>query len=254
MPIQIATDGSCIQQGSFRKGDEADRPGAAGFVAEVTPGNLVSKAQPYANGTIGEMEIKGLRMALEFAEKASEKTGEAVHIKCDSQFVVNGFNDWLKGWAAKGYNKKGGLTGAADWREIDRIKQKLGNRLQVTWVKAHNGDKLNEACDQIVNGAARSQEAVDTTHLAFGDSPSRSKAPVEVSQPSPSVKPAATGIHVQAASLIAEAAQNPELAALLTEGLGMALEQRRLTASYPAETVNAAQTLHAALEQRANSR
>jgi len=166
--IQIATDGSCIQQGGFAKGDDVDRPGASGFVARMPDGSIVGKATPYANGTIGTMEIKGLRMGLEFAAAVADRTQERITIKCDSQFVVNGFNDWLKAWAAKGYHKKGGLTGADDWRAIDALKQSLGDRVGVEWVKGHSGDPLNERVDGIVNGAARSQKAFDDTHLVLG--------------------------------------------------------------------------------------
>jgi ribonuclease HI len=166
--IQIATDGSCIQQGGFAKGDATDRPGASGFVAKMPDGTIVGKATPFANGTIGEMEIKGLRMGLEFAAAVADRTQERITIKCDSQFVVNGFNDWLNGWAAKGYHKKGGLTGAHDWRAIDALKQSLGDRVKVEWVKGHSGDPLNERVDGVVNGAARSQNAFDDTHLVLG--------------------------------------------------------------------------------------
>jgi ribonuclease HI len=166
--IQIATDGSCIQQGGFAKGDDTDRPGASGFVARMPDGTIVGRATPYANGTIGTMEIKGLLMGLEFAAAVADRTQERIAIKCDSQFVVNGFNDWLKGWAAKGYHKKGGLTSAEDWRAIDALKQSLGDRVSVEWVKGHSGDPLNDRVDAIVNGAARSQKAFDDTHLVLG--------------------------------------------------------------------------------------
>lgn len=175
--IQIATDGSCIQQGGFAKGDATDRPGASGFVAKMPDGTLVGKATPFANGTIGEMEIKGLRMGLEFAAAVAGRTEEPISIKCDSQFVVNGFNDWLDGWAAKNYHKKSGLTGAEDWRAIDALKQSLGSRVKVQWVKGHSGDPLNERVDGIVNGAARSQRAYDTTSEVLGSTAPIARGP-----------------------------------------------------------------------------
>jgi hypothetical protein len=63
-----------------------------------------------------------------------------------------------------------------------------------------------------------------------------------------------SGIHAQALGLMAHAASNPELSGLIAQGLEMALDERRLTARYSRETVDAAQVLQAALEKRGNER
>jgi ribonuclease HI len=178
MGIIIATDGSCIQQGGFAKGDDTDRPGACGFVARLDDGTLVGRANPYANGTIGKMEIKGLLMGLKFAEQVVDQAEDRILIKCDSQFVVNGFNDWLVAWAAKGRerpdglpHKKGGLVSAEDWGAIQALKLALGDKVKVEWVKGHSGDPMNDRVDELVNGCARKQEPV--FFQIAGDAPKR---------------------------------------------------------------------------------
>ena len=62
------------------------------------------------------------------------------------------------------------------------------------------------------------------------------------------------GIMAQASALLAKAADDPRLAGLIAQGLEMALDERRLTARYPRETVDAAQALQAVLEKRGNER
>lgn len=176
MTIKIACDGSCIQPGDFRKGDTTERPGAAGFVARMPDGTMVGKATHSPNGLIGAMEVQALSMGLRFAaeiqERLPDQRGKQIEIVCDSQYAVNGYNEWLEGWAKRGYHKKGGLANADQWREIDALKQDLGDAVKVVWTKAHTGrqdenSRLNQAVDDLVNTAAKDQRSSDTTHLAF---------------------------------------------------------------------------------------
>lgn len=282
MTIVIACDGSCIQQGDFRKGDATDRPGAAGFVADVD-GTLVGQAEPFANGTIGAMEVRALLMGLKFASALREQRTDLhrvpIEIVCDSRYAVQGYNDWLTGWAANGYNKKGGLANADDWRAIDELKATLGKAVQVTWTKGHsNGDtrhtQMNRRVDELVNGAARSQRSENDTHHVLGvrhpqnppeeilQTPEihvRAKRQAEALGRSDGMSverqtQSSDGIMAQAASLLAKAADDPQLAGLLAQSLEMALDTRRLTARFPNSTLDAAQTLQAALEKRSLDR
>jgi ribonuclease HI len=364
MAILIACDGSCIQQGDFRKGDSTDRPGAAGFVADVD-GALVGKATPHGNGLIGGMEVNALLMGLRFADgliAAGKNRDEPVRIVCDSQYAVNGFNDWLNGWSEHGHkaarnagreytgpSKKGGLAYADEWREIETLKGSLGKSVEVVWTKGHTTGSsresvMNRRVDELVNGAARSQQPYDDTHkvlpaiatladryasvaevepipvdhaqrlydyvtadllvptggptpaeaidsvtkpfepiadadrfvtkpfepiadadrfVARGDAPGRPSGAREMLDraaelvskgTTPEPEKPMSGIHAQALGLMAHAASNPELSGLIAQGLEMALDERRLTARYSRETVDAAQVLQAALEKRGNER
>lgn len=346
MAILIACDGSCIQQGDFRKGDSTDRPGAAGFVADVD-GALVGKATPHGNGLIGGMEVNALLMGLRFADgliAAGKNHDEPIRIVCDSQYAVNGFNDWLNGWSEHGHraarnagreyagpSKKGGLAYADEWREIETLKKSLGGNVEVVWTKGHTTGSsresvMNRRVDELVNGAARSQQPYDDTHKVlpvapatlaerYGEMPKVDIAPedaqrlydaaasgllvpvtpnlgdnaaamharfgeqVDVAGRSPAeaidsvTKPfepivdadrfvakgdapgrPSGGIMSQASALLAKAADDPQLAGLIAQGLEMALDERRLTARYSRETVDDATTLQAALEKRSMER
>jgi ribonuclease HI len=277
MTIMIACDGSCIQPTNFRVGDDTNRPGAAGFVVRMPDGMKAAKAQPYENGLIGGMEVKALRMGLEFVrdlrEKCPEMCSEPVEIICDSQYVVNGMNDWLEGWKSKGFHKKGGLAYADEWRAIDGLKTELGGDVDVVWVKAHTGgndprSRLNAEVDETVNMAARMQEVVDTTcrvlpnafsNKALLNNPEGLKpiadleASPAVPAPEPIKAPQGT-LQAQVAALLAKAAESPQMASLLADGLEMAMGERRLAARYGPETMAQSQVLLSALEQRAMER
>lgn len=167
MPIiQIATDGSCIQPGGWRDGDPRPRPGAAAFILERRDGSLVRFAVPEADTTIGRMEMTALAAALEHVLAQPAEPGLSYQILCDSQFVVNGYNDWLAGWAAKNFTKKGGLANADVWQRIHATKSRLANAgigVVVSWVKGHNGNRMNHLVDELANTCARTQIAVDDT-------------------------------------------------------------------------------------------
>lgn len=161
MDIIIATDGSCIGNPG---------PGAFAMVADVM-GERVVKAHPFPDTTVGGMEVRGLLEALLFliAEGHAQR---GVLIKCDAQYVVNGYNDWMAGWEAKGWNKKGGLAHAALWKRIAAAKAQLGRNVRVEWVRAHQvgGCPLNAAADNHANNAARLQRAVGPAALQLDDS------------------------------------------------------------------------------------
>ena len=167
MPIiQIATDGSCIQPGGWRDGDPRPRPGAAAFILERHDGALVRFAQPKADTTIGRMEMTALAAALDHVLTLPAQPGLSYQVLCDSQFVVNGYNDWMAGWAAKNFTKKGGLANADLWQRIHTLKGRLANmgvEVSVAWVKGHSGNRLNHLVDELANTCARTQVAVDDT-------------------------------------------------------------------------------------------
>lgn len=162
--IRIATDGSSIQQGSFSKGDDTPRPGAAGFVAVFEDGSKARSAVPYANGTIGIMETTALLMALEFVRPMVEGMGKEVLINCDSRYVTDTVREYMHVWAAAGWTKKtkGPIVAVEEWKRIHELLTSFGTKVRVEWVKAHNGHALNEECDTLVNTCARTQIAVET--------------------------------------------------------------------------------------------
>lgn len=259
-PIVIATDGSCIQQGNYRVGDDTARPGACGFVARLQDGSKVRRAVPFADGTIGAMEVKGLLMALEAARVLRLDAEGPMTIKCDSEYAVKGFNEYLDGWERKGWRgSKGVIANLDDWRNISLIRKELGSAVSVQWVKGHSTDPLNNEVDALVNGAARSQKGIDETgrlpHHGLYVTAVRSDRDEPVPPPA-SIENVALrgGIRAQAADLLVKAAEDPQIASLLARGLDMALANGSATEGMGRGAVEEARALQQALSRSSQGR
>jgi ribonuclease HI len=201
--ITIATDGSCIGNPG---------PGAYGFVVDHDS-SIRERAIPVAATTVGEMEVRALLEALLYT--SADLPMSPVRIICDSQYVVNGYNEWMAGWETKGWHKKGGLAHAALWKDIAAMKRRIGNRVTVEWIRAHqNIGGLNDKVDALVNSAARSQRAVNGPALQA--SVAEAPAPAAFAGPMPLVDQSKPGGNLYVAKPTYE-----ELVALLKESRDM---------------------------------
>ena len=110
--VVFATDGSCLQPGGYRAGDPTARPGACGFIAWWLDGTQTRMAVPLPDTTIGAMEVEALHMALSHLLEHGLPAEARAVIKVDSEYVVKAYNEWMDGWAARNWHKKGGLAHA----------------------------------------------------------------------------------------------------------------------------------------------
>jgi ribonuclease HI len=96
------------------------------------------------------------RMEMTAAIKALEalKGGEhPVHIRTDSQYLVNGMTTWLKGWKARGWktSDRKPVLNKDLWEQLDCLAT---SRIHWEWVRGHAGNELNEAVDRLATTAA----------------------------------------------------------------------------------------------------
>src|SRR3546814_1515767 len=91
-------------------------------------------------------------------------------IKCDSEYVVKGYNDWIEGWQAKGWRQsKGQLAHVALWKRIADAKATVRHNVKVEWVRAHqNTGSLDDKADDRVNKCPRTQEDCHGPSLQYG--------------------------------------------------------------------------------------
>jgi len=117
--------------------------GAWAFI--VVNGNKIikEKYRVVANSTSNQMELTAFLEAL----KEANRIGKPLTIYSDSQYVVKGYNSWMKGWKANNW-KRGNkpLKNKEFWQEIEKYSSKV---ITVKWVKAHNGHKWNEYVDSL---------------------------------------------------------------------------------------------------------
>lgn len=143
--ITIYTDGSSLNNGS---------PNAkGGWSAVFSNGRtqrLLSGRQDGA--TNQQMEMTAVIEAL----SAIKKPQATIDLYSDSSYVIQGCNEWLEGWKAKGWknaNKKP-VKNKELWIALDEQLQRLPN-LTLHWVKGHSDDSMNDLADKLAVDAAK---------------------------------------------------------------------------------------------------
>lgn len=136
--VEIYTDGAC-----------SGNPGPGGWGAILRyKGEEKEISGAEAETTNNRMELMAAIMALE-----SLKRKCAVDLYTDSQYVRQGVTEWLAGWKAKGWQKKGGLKNVDLWQRLDAINAK--HDVTYHWVRGHNGHPENERADELARMAIK---------------------------------------------------------------------------------------------------
>ncbi len=134
-PIQITvyTDGSCL-----------GNPGKGGWAAIIRyPDHEHILQGSEKHTTNNRMELTAALESLKDLPLNSQ-----VKLYTDSQYLKRGITEWMPGWKARDWRRKGGVLANVDlWQELDREIQK--RTVQWLWVKAHNGHSSNERVDQL---------------------------------------------------------------------------------------------------------
>lgn len=138
--VEIFTDGACL-----------GNPGPGGWAALLryrTVEKEISGGEPAT--TNNRMEMMAAIRALE-----SLRRGSHVRLTTDSQYVLQGIEQWLPRWLANG------------WRTSDRKPVKnqdlwqrlaaamLPHRVQWQWTRGHAGHPENERVDALARAAAQ---------------------------------------------------------------------------------------------------
>lgn len=102
-------------------------------------------------GTIGKMELSALVCGLQalLDQRVLNQMHLYVTIYSDSQYVVNGATKWWRGWKKKNYKD-------IKFRDLwsTYTVQLLGFvKLDICWIKGHNGSAGNEIADKLANEA-----------------------------------------------------------------------------------------------------
>ncbi len=145
--IIVYTDGSC-----------SGNPGRGGWGAVI----LADGTEKRMSGgekltTNNRMELMGAIEALEAILDDRNLRGRPVTMYCDSQYVKNGIQTWIKGWKKNGWRTAGKdpVKNQDLWVELDETVQQLS--IEWKWVKGHAGNKYNEICDELAVAAGKAQ-------------------------------------------------------------------------------------------------
>lgn len=140
----VATDGAC-----------RGNPGPGGWGALLTSYDVdrlprtktLSGAKRHT--TNNEMELTAALKALTWLPT----NGVPALVQSDSQYVINGMNEWRHSWAAN--NWRNPASKPVKHRELwEALIAAVGDR-EVTWewVRGHAGHEDNETADQLANRA-----------------------------------------------------------------------------------------------------
>jgi len=137
--ITIYTDGSCLKN-----------PGNGGWAAIINDGKEIKKISGNEkNTTNNRMELLAPINALKDMEPGVE-----IKIFTDSQYVKNGITEWINTWLANNWktSKKEDVKNKDLWIDLYNLNKSLN--IQWNWVKAHDGNPLNEEVDLLAKKAA----------------------------------------------------------------------------------------------------
>ncbi|MBJ6725055.1 ribonuclease HI [Geomonas sp. Red875] len=80
-------------------------------------------------------------------------TPKRVHVYSDSQYLVRGMNEWLRGWIRNGrLETPDALKNQDLWQQLSVLSGK--HELTWEWIPGHAGHHFNERCDKMAKRAA----------------------------------------------------------------------------------------------------
>lgn len=124
-------------------------------------------------GTNNQAELIGMKSAMDFINHYNSQYDNRLkyaYIHCDSQYVVQGLNDYLPKWKRRGYKKSDGedIGNKSEWIALENAYQTALNHcdVKVSWIKGHDGNLGNVHADNLASQAAvlnnsKMGEAVD---------------------------------------------------------------------------------------------
>lgn len=144
---KIFVDGACSGNGK----DNAK--GGFGIVVVDHQDNIIEEYQEFSeNTTNNREELKAIIYAMKLYGKR-EWSQDIPEVYSDSMYSVNTLNEWMFNWAKNNWIKSDKKTP----ENLDLIQEyyKLYNsglRINLKYVKGHNGNKYNELADNLATG------------------------------------------------------------------------------------------------------
>jgi ribonuclease HI len=138
--------------GVFTDGACEGNPGPGGWSAVwVADDRIVEeRCGGAARTTNNRMELAGLIEALRMLPEDAETV-----VYSDSNLCVQTVNEWAAGWERRGWKRKTGPIA-----NLERVQElwalaKRHLRVEVRWIKAHDGSRWNEYADALAAREAR---------------------------------------------------------------------------------------------------
>ncbi len=184
----LYTDGAC----SGNPG-----PGGWGLVAYFDDGSCHELGGRDGATTNNRMEMQAAISALEYFIDTQQ--AEPCILYTDSEYLIKGITQWVKGWKKKGWKTAAGkaVLNQDLWEILDKLADRVKSQTKavpISWqhVRGHAGNVGNERCDTIARGYStgrppqlRQRSTMDTAKLptAASTPPVVVASPLEMSTP-----------------------------------------------------------------------
>ncbi len=150
--VVVHADESCLGNGR-----EGQNPGGAGSLIEVRGASGTTRRDVF----ISSPDTTNNRMALAgaiatFALLSGKGRRLRVIYVSDSEYLVKGMREWVPGWRARGWRRKGGkIENLELWQTLTRVVEP--HEVAWTWVRGHAGHPKNEYANDLAIQAGREQ-------------------------------------------------------------------------------------------------
>jgi len=166
-PLPIAVlhlDESCLGNGQQRA-----TPGGGGGLIEARAGRAIHRRDFYIHApdtTNNRMALASAIAALQLLAGKGKRL--RVLLVSDSEYLVKGMREWVPGWMARGWTRKGGAIENLElWRVL--VDSARRHEVQLTWVRGHQGHPKNEyANDLAVKAATEQVTSLGAVESEFG--------------------------------------------------------------------------------------
>ena len=143
--IIVYTDGAC-----------SGNPGPGGYAWLLQYDGQAYECVDIAEDTTNNrMELSAVASVLNFIIDKFQKARPKAKIYCDSKYICDAINNgWLEYWANNNWKKKDktAVKNQDLWVDIYHSLQNIN--AEFLWVEGHNGNELNEYCDNLARKAS----------------------------------------------------------------------------------------------------
>lgn len=157
LPLVAAyADESCLGNGR-----DGENPGGAGALLEYRRASgAMEKRDLWVSERATTNNRMALRSVIETFRALSAKRSCRVVFTSDSRYLIDGLTEWVFGWSARGWIRKGGAIENLDlWGEAIDAVRSGSHRVAWRWVRGHNGHPQNEYANHLATRAAADQSA-----------------------------------------------------------------------------------------------
>lgn len=149
----VHADESCLRPG----GQPGPAPGGAGSLIEVRGRRGIVRRDVYIASTATTNNRMALSGAIATFALLSQKGARLrVRYVSDSRYLVDGMNEWVPAWQARGWRRKGGAIENLElWEKL--VQATAGHDTVFEWVRGHDGHPKNEYANDLAVHAAREQ-------------------------------------------------------------------------------------------------